>query len=229
MNSVLGNSNQKRLILASASPRRKELFSLTGWTSEIMPVEVDERPQHGEKPIGFVTRLAQEKGQKASLGVEEPHLLIAADTIVFEDGQILGKPTDSEDAKRILRVLGGRSHRVITALVVLDSDRGTTYEDLCETSVPMREFSSVEIDEYIATGSPMDKAGAYGIQDRDFHPVETESMKGCYANVMGLPLCHLTRSMKRTGLQPISDVPVACQSFTNYQCNIFPDVLRFKP
>jgi MAF protein len=228
MNTDLGNADQRRFILASASPRRKELFALTGWMSEIMAVEVDERPQYGEDPIGYVTRLAQEKGQKASLGVGEPHILIAADTIVIDNDRILGKPTDSDDAKRILRELAGRSHRVITALVVVDSVRGTIHVDLCETAVPMRTYSIDEIVEYIDTGSPMDKAGAYGIQDKDFHPVETENMTGCYANVMGLPLCHLTRSMRRNGLQPSSDVPMACQSFTNYRCEVFPEILRFQ-
>jgi MAF protein len=228
MNSGLGNTNQRRLILASASPRRKELFALTGWMSEIMAVEVDERPQHGENPIGHVTRLAQEKGQKASLGVGEPHILIAADTIVIDDERILGKPTDRDDAKRILKDLAGRSHRVITSLVIVDSARGTTHVDLCETAVPMRNYSRDEIDEYVDTGSPMDKAGAYGIQDNEFHPVETGSMIGCYANVMGLPLCHLTRSMKKNGLQPPTDVPEACQSFTKYRCKVYQDILRFR-
>jgi MAF protein len=220
--------DQRRLILASASPRRKELFSLTGWNSEIMAVDVDERPQPGEDPTGFVTRLAQEKAHKASLGIRESHLLIAADTIVIDDERILGKPKDPDDATRILKDLAGRSHRVITALAFVESARSATNVDLCETVVPMRTYSPVEIDEYIKTGSPMDKAGAYGIQDKGFHPVETGSMSGCYANVMGLPLCHLTRTIKKIGLQPTSDVPASCQRYTNYQCEVYPDILRFR-
>ena len=164
--------NQRQLILASSSPRRKELFALTGLNNELMSVEVDERPLPGEEPIDFVTRLAREKGQEASHKAVVPHLIIAADTIVSNDNQILGKPKDPGDAKSILQNLAGGSHRVITSLAFVDSDRGEIDFDLCETAVPMRQLLLDEIDEYIATGSPMDKAGAYGIQDSDFQPVE---------------------------------------------------------
>jgi predicted house-cleaning NTP pyrophosphatase (Maf/HAM1 superfamily) len=89
----------------------------------------------------------------------------------------------------------------------------------------MRAYSPKEVDEYVASGSPLDKAGAYGIQDDYFHPVELEKMEGCYANVMGLPLCHLTRSMKVFGLIPVHDVPTECQRFINFQCKVFPEIL----
>jgi MAF protein len=228
MISDLGETSKKRLVLASASPRRKELFSLTGWSSEIKTVEIDEQPGPDEAPVSLVTRLASEKGQSASRSIGDPHLLIAADTIVVDNGQILGKPADSGHAKQILQDLAGKSHRVITALTIVDSDQQTTMLDLCETVVPMRNYSTDEIDDYIATGSPFDKAGAYGIQDDDFHPVATEDMTGCYANVMGLPLCHLLRSLQKMGLQPDSDVPMACQIFTNYKCDVYAEVLSFE-
>jgi MAF protein len=219
---------QRQLILASASPRRKELFALTGLNNEQMSVEVDERPQPGEDPIGFVTRVAREKGQEASYKVTAPYLIIAADTIVSKGKRILGKPKDPGDAKRILQDLSGRSHRVITSLAFVDSDRDKIEFDQCETAVPVRQLLLEEIVEYVATGSPMDKAGAYGIQDNDFHPVEIEELHGCYANVMGLPLCHLTRSIKKYGLEPLTDVPEACQAFTNYKCTVYPDILDFQ-
>ena len=193
-----------------------------------MAANIDEQPQPGENPIKFVKRIAKEKGEKTSLGLQEPHILIAADTIVVDGDRLIGKPINSEDAKRILSELAGKTHRVITALYIKDSARGTTHVDLCETSVPMRKYTSDEIDNYIGTGSPLDKAGAYGIQDEDFHPVDVEIMRGCYANVMGLPLCYLSRSMAKNGFQAISDVPAACQSFTNYHCDVFPDILRFQ-
>jgi len=92
----------------------------------------------------------------------------------------------------------------------------------------MRAYSPKEVDEYVASGSPLDKAGAYGIQDVGFHPVELEKMEGCYANVMGLPLCHLTRSMKGFGLIPVHDVPTECQRFVNFQCKAFPKILGYQ-
>ena len=219
---------QKRLVLASASPRRKELFALTGLTYDHLLVEVDERPHLNEDPITFVTRIAREKGYEAARKLTQPRLVIAADTIVVDGSRILGKPKDVEQAERILGDLAGRSHHVITALAIVDPDSGSVEVDLCETVVPMRELSLDEINQYVATGSPMDKAGAYGIQDDDFHPVEIDKMDGCYANVMGLPLCHLTRSMWKFGLDPESNVPNACQEFTNYQCSVYPEILKHK-
>lgn len=219
---------QRQLILASASPRRKELFALTGINREHMSVEVDERPYPGEDPIGFVTRLAREKGQEAAQKISGSHLIVTADTIVINENRILGKPKDAVEAKEILQNLTDRSHRVITSLAFVDSSPGNIELDICETSVPMRKYSLDEIEEYIATDSPMDKAGAYGIQDIDFHPVELDKLHGCYANVMGLPLCHLTRSIKRYGLEPPSDVPEACKAFTNYRCTVYPEILKFQ-
>lgn len=215
-----------QLILASASPRRQELLALTGWSSEILPTEVDETPSIGEKPLEYVTRLAEEKARAASTHLTGFHWLIAADTIVVDDDRILGKPTSPEDAKRILMDLRGREHCVITALAIVDPSNGNVHSDRCETLVPMRRYSPLEIDEYISGGSPLDKAGAYGIQDEDFRPVDTDRMRGCFANVMGLPLCHLTRSLKFNGIEPKVDVPAACQEFTRFRCEVYPEILR---
>jgi predicted house-cleaning NTP pyrophosphatase (Maf/HAM1 superfamily) len=98
--------------------------------------------------------------------------------------------------------------------------------ELCVTSVPMRDYTDREISAYIDSGSPMDKAGAYGIQDRGFNPVEIAQLNGCFANVMGLPLCHLLRAMRRLGQDTPCDVPLACQSFTSYDCPVHSDILR---
>ena len=217
--------NQMQLILASASPRRRELFTLTGLEAGYLSAEVNERPQPEEDPIAFVTRLAEEKGREAAGRIGKGHLIIAADTIVVNHHQILGKPVDPADAKAILSDLAGKSHQAITSLAFINSGTGSVNTDLCETAVPMRRYSIDEIDAYISTDSPLDKAGAYGIQDADFHPVEIEKMDGCYANVMGLPLCHLTRTLKALGMEPKSNVPEACRKFTNYDCTVYHQIL----
>jgi MAF protein len=217
-----------QVILATSSPRRRELFALTGISPGHLSVEIDERPQPGEDPGELVTRLATEKSRTAAQRIGAPNLVIAADTIVINGSRILGKPEDPVEARRILLELAGRSHRVLTALTIVDTESGRAVQDLCETAVPMREYSLDEINQYIATGSPMDKAGAYGIQDEDFNPVEIEHMHGCYANVMGLPLCHLTRSIKGFGLEPITNVPEACRVYTKYPCAVHAEILNFQ-
>lgn len=219
--------NQNQLILASASPRRRDLFALTGLSADYLSVEVDERAHPEEDPVTFVSRLAREKGREAARRIVNPHLIMAADTIVVDESQIIGKPEDPREARKILKDLAGRPHQVITSLAFIASGTGDVQEDLCETTVPMRDYSPDEIEEYVAAGSPMDKAGAYGIQDGDFHPVDVDRMKGCYANVMGLPLCHLTRLIRQLGLEPKSNVPEACQNFTKYDCSVYPEILNF--
>jgi predicted house-cleaning NTP pyrophosphatase (Maf/HAM1 superfamily) len=115
---------------------------------------------------------------------------------------------------------------VITAIALYDVQNNRQLFDICETKVPMRKYSDEEIEAYIASGDPMDKAGAYGIQNAEFHPVAIEKMNGCYANVMGLPLCHLTRTMRELGIVPAVDIPQRCRSATQYACRIFEDVLK---
>ncbi|HEY69603.1 MAG TPA: septum formation protein Maf [Anaerolineae bacterium] len=213
-----------RIILASASPRRKELLGLTGWRMEICPVELDESPRQGEPAEALARRLASAKAE-AALGIKpQARLMLAADTLVVDDDQILGKPADEHDAQHMLMALRDRSHRVISALDLRYN--GQQVVEICETIVPMRDFTLRQVQAYIETGSPLDKAGAYGIQDRGFHPVAMERMKGCFANVMGLPLCHLVLAMHRVGLSPKDNVPLACQSFTSYDCSVYPAILR---
>jgi MAF protein len=169
-------------------------------------------------------RLASAKAEAALRIKPQARLLLAADTLVVDDEQILGKPVDAHDAQRMLMALRGRSHRVISALDLRSNGRQQV--EICETIVPMREYTLQQVQAYIETGSPMDKAGAYGIQDRGFRPVALERMKGCFANVMGLPLCHLVRAMHRWGLNPNDNVPLACKSFTSYDCSVYPGILR---
>lgn len=213
-----------QIVLASASPRRADLLRLTAWRFVSCPVELDETARPGESPADLALRLAQAKAEAALHVAPHAEFLLAADTLVVDGEQVLGKPQDEDDAHRMLNALRGRDHRVISALVLTGS-AGEQVE-LCATEVPMRAYGSEEILAYIKTGSPMDKAGAYGIQDRDFNPVEIGRMAGCFANVMGLPLCHLLRAMRRLGADSRRDVPLACQSYTSYDCPVHAEILR---
>jgi septum formation protein len=178
------------LVLASASPRRRELLIQAGFEFKVIPSSVPEKLHSGEDAICFATRLAREKAQavfeeQSELDApENPLLVLGADTIVVVDGDILGKPTDAADAARMLTRLSGRTHQVITG-VALISRAGV--EGAAEvTFVRMQTLSAAEIAEYVASGEPMDKAGAYAIQGRAGKWIPR--IQGCYFNVVGLPL-----------------------------------------
>lgn len=212
------------LVLASNSPRRRQLMALGGWTFTLIPAEVDESPLLGEHPKEYVLRLAEGKARAAASIAPEAALVVAADTTVADNGEILGKPADARQAEVMLRRLRGRSHQVFTALAVLNSTDGRLLTDWCRTEVPMRLYSDEELSAYIATGDPFDKAGAYGIQHEVFRPVER--LGGCYANVMGLPLCHLVRTLREMGMAHEMDVPQACQAALQYNCPVYTQVLK---
>jgi MAF protein len=220
--------NDVRWILASSSPRRRELWSLVGWNAEVRPTSVSEMQEEGEKPEIYVSRLALEKARAAANAEKGNGMIFAADTIVVDGDQILGKPSDTDQARRMLLKLRGRVHCVITAIALIDLASERIFMDTCETDVPMRSYPSKSVEAYIASGSPLDKAGAYGIQDDDFDPVDEAKMEGCYANVMGLPLCHLMRGMREMGIEPPEALPGKCQAYTGYDCKIFPKVLRWE-
>ena len=128
--------------------------------------------------------------------------LLAADTVVVHNGRMMGKPTSDREAYDGLLALRGQTHQVYTAIHIIDSASGERVEERCETHVPMRPFTGVELDRYVATGSPMDKAGGYGIQDQHFQPVEIENIVGCFSNVMGLPLCRVVHHIAGAGSPP---------------------------
>jgi septum formation protein len=179
------------LILASASPRRRELLAQAGFTFQVHPAHIPEDLLPGEYPIAYVTRLAREKAQAVferlaadSNATRDNLAVLGADTTVTVDDQILGKPTGAADAARMLRLLSGRTHRVATG-VALATAQGT--EVAAEvTAVRFVTLSATEIDAYVATGEPMDKAGAYAIQGRAARWIPR--IEGCYFNVVGLPL-----------------------------------------
>ncbi|HZU87299.1 MAG TPA: Maf family protein [Anaerolineaceae bacterium] len=211
------------LYLASNSPRRRELLSLTGLQFERLSPSIDETPQPGEAPEGYVLRLAREKAQAAVELAPAPGLILAADTSVALEDQILGKPADAAQAREMLRALRGRTHQVYTALALLRMEDDLLWAEVCVSQVQMRAYSEDEMEAYIASGDPFDKAGAYAIQHRDFHPVE--HFNTCYANVMGLPLCHLVRALRVFEIQPAVEVPQGCQAALDYACPVYASIL----
>jgi septum formation protein len=215
------------LWLASNSPRRRQLLALGGWRFTVQPVEVDERPLPGENPRVYVTRLAVDKARAAALRAAPDVIVVAADTTVAYEGEILGKPEDALQAESMLRRLRGRTHQVYTALAALRPEDGRLLTDCCETPVTMREYTDVEMGEYIASGDPLDKAGAYAIQHGGFNPVSR--LEGCYANVMGLPLCHLARTLKKLDVAAFTNLSNACQAANQYICSVYPQILAGEP
>jgi septum formation protein len=181
------------LVLASASPRRRELLTQAGFTFEVHPAHIPEDPHPNEDPITYVTRLAREKAQSvfaelSSKGPAPPQVVLGADTTVTLDNQILGKPEDPADAARILRMLSGRTHRVITGVALVTAERTQVASEV--TAVKFLTLSEEEIAAYIATGEPMDKAGAYAIQGRAACWIPR--IEGDYFNVVGLPIALVT-------------------------------------
>lgn len=187
-------------------------------------IDVDESPLPDEEPCPYVLRLSRSKAQAATDLVRGQPLIVAADTTVADDGEILGKPLDPAAAEQILKQLRGRTHQVHTAVSVLNTATGQLEQEIASTDVPMRDYSDQEIADYIATGDPFDKAGGYAIQHPGFHPVETRT--GCYANVIGLPLCHLLKILRRMEIPVTQDIPFLCQSAHEYECGVFNSILR---
>lgn len=181
---------KQKIILASASPRRKELLRQIGLDFAIAVAEIDEQRMPNETPAALVKRLAAEK---ASAIFEPGNIVIAADTIVAIDTEVLGKPVDAVDAKKMLRMLSGRSHFVYSGFCVRDEKKAVS--DVVATEVVFRDLSDEEIDAYVASGEPLDKAGAYGIQGGAAKFIS--EIHGDYYNVVGLPLCRLTMVLDR--------------------------------
>ena len=214
------------LILASASPRRRELLALGGWAFTLRPVEVAENPLADENPADFVRRMSQLKAQAAADGFGPGAFVIGADTIVTLENRIIGKPADGRAALNLLGELRGRAHEVLTGLTVIDTTTHQTYTDLARSSVPMRAYRDDEMQAYVASGDPLDKAGAYAIQHPEFQPVDRARFADCFANVMGLPLCHLLRRLRRLGVEPVYDLPGMCQTFLAYACPVSDVILK---
>lgn len=178
----------ERLTLASGSPRRQEILTNLGLNFTVLPANIDESPQPAEEPQSYALRMAVQKAMAAANKVESG-LIIGADTIVVVNGQIMGKPCDAAEAAQQLRALSGREHIVFSGLGIVDKSTGRTVSTLEQTIVYFKEMSDAEIQAYIGTGEPLDKAGSYGIQGKG--AVFIRRIEGDYFNVVGLPVAKL--------------------------------------
>ena len=186
------------IILASQSPRRRELLEQIGLTDFLVrPARGEELPHPELTPAQLVEELSRQKAGEVARGAGTYDYIIAADTVVAVDGQVLGKPHDTHQARAMLTALSGRSHTVYTGVTVRQGERALTRHEA--TDVRFRPLTAAEIDAYVATGEPMDKAGAYGIQGRG--ALLVAGIHGDFFNVMGLPLLRLSRMLRRFGVE----------------------------
>ncbi|MHB8806902.1 MAG: Maf family protein [Anaerolineaceae bacterium] len=215
--------HQQRIILASSSPRRRELISWMNIPFEVTSADIDERYQEGEHPIDYVRRVACEKAEAIFNNSHFAAVILAADTIVIHGEHILGKPKDKDQATEMLLELRGVIHQVVTAVCLIQPD-GKKMQDLCVSNVRMRNYSDQEIRKYVSSGDSLDKAGAYAIQNGSFDPVS--EFKGCFASVMGFPFCHIERNLRK--IDGYNCVPTAelCQKNLHYSCPIYARVLN---
>lgn len=186
------------IVLASASPRRKELLASLGLDFEIVPADVDEHREGESDPRVYAEALARRKAQFVA-AQRQSGLVIGADTLVFIDGKILTKPSDEAEAHAMLHRLSGRTHTVVTGVAVVNAETQETVSGFEETKVTFRPLSDAEIRRYVATGEPMDKAGAYGIQG--IGALLVARIEGCYPNVVGLPLVRLAELLRHFGVE----------------------------
>jgi septum formation protein len=186
-----------KLILASASPRRAEILRTAGFAFTVLSSAVDETPYPEESPHDHVQRLAAAKAELVAARAVGPAIVIAADTVVTLEGKILGKPRSTEDARRMLEQLSGRTHSVLTGVAVIRLPDAESRSFVESTLVHFAQLSADEIVHYLATAEPYDKAGAYAIQGRAARYIPR--IEGCYFNVVGLPLARLTRALAELG------------------------------
>ena len=179
------------LLLASRSPRRREILTAAGISHVVRPAEVDESVREGENAEEYATRVARDKAEAVEAGPDD--IVLGADTVVVTEGELLGKPADAADARRMLRLLSGREHLVVTGICLRTA--GGVVADLETTKVRFISLSEQEIDAYVASGEPMDKAGAYAIQGLASKFIDR--VEGCYFNVVGLPMAKVYGLLRR--------------------------------
>lgn len=189
----------KRLVLASRSPRRREILKQLGLDFEIMESNIEEAYSGGDKPHRYASFAALQKAKDVAQRVDFPAVIMGADTIVVLEGEVMGKPKDDLEAFEMLSRLSGKQHRVITGLAVVDATNGKELNDYQTTLVNMKNITTARIKRYVDTGEPLDKAGAYAIQGRA--AVFVDSIKGCYFNVVGLPVAKLDGMLQAMGLE----------------------------
>lgn len=184
------------MILASQSPRRIELMREAGYDITVQPADIDERELPGESPLELVERLASDKAHVVASVFPKDETVLAADTIVTIDGKKLGKPSCADDAKAMLRLLSGRTHQVATGVCIVRGDACESFVEV--TDVTFYELSDAEIEAYVASGEPLDKAGAYGIQGAGGRML-VRGIQGDFYNVVGLPIARVKRHLDRLG------------------------------
>ena len=217
--------NGIKIILASASPRRKEILSWLLPSYDVMPSDIDETHLPAEDPADYTRRMAYGKMMKrAQLTAEDSVLVIGSDTTVFLENRIFGKPKSAEDAKEILHTLNGKEHLVATAVAMFYRKGGEVQirRTVDKTRVCFRKMTDAEIDGFVESGVPMGKAGAYAIQDRAYHPVD--HICGCYTGVMGLPFCHVAAMLAEFGLIDCRDRHGICSRGTGVRCEFIPSI-----
>jgi septum formation protein len=220
----------KPIILASASPRRRELVELLDLPFLVHTVAVDETPRPGETSDVLVARLSAIKAAAVAQDLSTPNLgqvkdtaeategglVVAADTVVVLDDEILGKPRDAAHARQMLQRLRDRAHIVHSGVTVVEKATGRTAIHLSTTYVWMRDYSQTEIDDYVASGDPLDKAGAYAIQHPGFRPAAR--IEGCFTGVMGMPLGTLADGLAHFGVTVPVDIATVCRGRTGQPC-----------
>lgn len=200
-----------RLILASVSPRRLELLRQCAIDCEVRSADIEESIRTGETPEAAALRLAREKARVASSSLKGSDAwILGADTVVADGSMVLGKPRDDAQAREYLLRLRGRAHRVITGVCLLHIPGNLEFTAMEITTVRMREYSPAEVEDYLASGDAMDKAGAYAIQHPGFRPVE--SLDGCYTNVVGFPMCRVYDLLEQAGEKPQRALPEGCRT-----------------
>lgn len=218
-------ADSTRIILASGSPRRQQLLRDLGLNFEIITADIDETPRPNEDPLVLVQRLAESKAEtvaKQQVQRGQPCLIIAADTMVAHDGALLGKPIDRDHARELLLQLRSQIHQVHSALSMVRLERDGAFSQqqtkINSSDIFMREYSDAEIDAYIASGDPMDKAGAYAIQHPTFAPAQR--LSGCISGVMGLALIDLTTMLAEFGIETNADTDTVsiCEGYASFAC-----------
>lgn len=199
----------RSLILASASPRRRELLAQLGLNFRVLPSAFDEASEQAAAPHDLAAALAVGKARAVAAGLQSG-LVIGADTIVVRDDQVLGKPIDDADAARMLELLSGGWHQVLTGIAVIDAASGDCRSAVESTGVRFRELTPADIAAYVASGEPIDKAGAYAIQG--LASLFIEGIDGCYFNVVGLPLFRLGTLLQEFGVEPLKTLSTMRQS-----------------
>ena len=194
---------------------------LLGIPFEKRPSNADETHPRDVDAVQYVQKMARQKG--FAVARADGEWILSGDTIVALDGRVVGKPADEAEAFETLRALRGRAHDVYTALCLRTGTDDETVETLCATDVHMRDYSEEDLAAYVASGDYRDKAGGYAIQHQRFHPCT--GVTGCYANVMGLPLCNLACLLQHAGIAVEVDIPQVCQQHLGITCEVYPQIL----